>query len=502
MNRKKIAKTLKFENLDDDMFGEIFSEKQIKKDFLFEDTILNPLETLPKDYIWYLENYGSRTLRNMEYQVQVDKDSTYIVAFDGLAAPSSAAQKFRYHTCTGSYAYRLKEDDVYILDAKFLPITSENDGKMLVLNIKDNVESIWQFPSKEDCLKYDLNYEPSLVADNLSSFLTLLKPSQWSSFFKETLLKQGYKETEELSNIWKKNILSAKEQFYNSLEEYEKNHTLNYTEFKDVNEFLTLLNTEPESITFNEPRAVELLYLNNFKTNSALEVEENIKKIRKLKSNLNIKRLSSIIKPLEQFTNNSHGYLGTDHNFQKTTLKSTINGLQSEEDFVFYQNPNTQLLSFVKRAEIRIEDIKIEGIATFEYDTTWSSKKAQNIKWSKIPATLYLNPSAEDFTEEYYDFIRQTINQTSIKEELEQLIFDHYQKNDYPEFLEMSETDKEFFEDCYPNVSSPNEIWKILGVEFDIRFINHTTYDLLFEYGPDDEHGLTVNCTNGKFQIG
>lgn len=505
MNIKIIAKSLNFENLDDDMFAETFSKKQIKKDFLYEDAIANPLENLPEDYIWYLENYGCRTLRNMEYQVQIDKETTYIAAFEGLVAPSGACQKYRYHTCTGSYAYRLEDDEVYTLESKFLPISSENDGKMLVVDIQEKVGSIWQFPSKEDCSKHELNYQPSFVAASFTSFLTLVKLSQWSSYFKETLVQQGYKETEEVSNIWKKNILTAKELFYNCLDEYEKKKTLNFIEFKDISEFLKLLNTEPKFLTINEPRAVELFYLSfesNWKANTAIELEENIKKIQKLKSNLNIKREKCTVEILEQHTNTSKAYIGTDHHFQKTTLKSIINGLQSEEDFVFYKNPNTQLLSLVKRVEIRIEDMRIKGIGTFEYDDSWSSKKTIKTKWSKIPATIYLNPLVEDFIEEYYAFIRQTINDATFKEKIEQFIFDHYQKNDYPAFDDMSKTDKDFFEASYPKISTPNEIWKVLGDEFDIRFIDNQTFVLLFEYGPDDEHGLTITFVNGKFQIG
>ena len=497
MEITKLIKALNFDDLDDDMFAETFSEEQIVKDFSYEDTIPNALEILPKDYIWYLKNYGSRTVRTMEYRVNVDRDTSYIVPFQGLVEPQNACQQYRYQTCTGSYNFRL-EDDVYVLDTKFLPITLEDEGKMLVLDFKDKVGTVWQFPSLLDCHTHGLAYQPSLVAGNFTEFLSFLKPSQWSSYFKDTLLQQGYQETDKISNVWKKNIRTAEEIFYAVLKNYENNTKTNYIEFKNENDFLTTLIEEPEKITINEPRAVELFYLSfNWNVKNETDLKESIQKIQKLKSILARKREYCKLSPLEQHTNTGFSTIGTNHNFYKTILNSTMNGLQCKETFVLYKNPTTQYLSFIKRIQIEKEDLKLKGIGTFEFDYSWSSKRKKKTKWSEIPATIYLNQFEEDFIEDYINFIKQTINDNAFKEKLEQFIFDHYHKNYYSEFLAMTDNAKEYFEDGYPKIKSPSEIWQLLGDEFDMHFIDNQTVEIQFQYLPDNEHGLALNVTNG-----
>ena len=47
----------------------------------------------------------------------------------------------------------------------------------------------------------------------------------------------------------------------------------------------------------------------------------------------------------------------------------------------------------------------------------------------------------------------------------------------------------------------PSKIWKLLGKELDIYFVDNKTFHLQFEYLPDDEHGLTVMVTNDKLKI-
>jgi len=500
MNIEKIVKALNFDDIDDDMFAEFFDKKQIEKDFSFEDAILNAFEVLPKDYLWYLKNYGCRTVRNMEFKVQIDDNTVSVVPFEGLTSPSNATLKYRYHTCTGSYKYRFEDENIKPLADKYLPITSENDDKVTVLDFKEKVGSIWQFPSKVDCEKYNLEYVPSFVAESFTDFLVLIKPSHWSnSYFKKALLNEGYKETEEYSGLYKKKIKTARELFYKKLNIYKKNNAPSFTEFKNLEEFIIQLSADASHIIRNDSRAVELFHVNNFKVNN-LTFEDEIKRIQNFKSKLTIKRQQPTTSALKHLTNNPYR-IGSDHHFYKTTVKSTINGMQSEEDFVLYKNPETQLLSFVKIIDFRIEDLKIKDLGTFEYDSYWSSKKAKKTKWSKIPAKIHLQEDTDNFTEDYFDFIRKTINDESLKEKLETFLYEHYQKNDYAEFLEMSPTDVDYFEGNYPKVTAPSKIWKALGETFDIYFINNKTFKLQFEYTPDDEHGLSLTVVNDKIQL-
>jgi hypothetical protein len=499
---QKIIKNITFDAIEDPEY-DLFTEQQVVEALIYENAVANAKDILPEDYKWYMANRGETTAREVEYQVQIDSDTSLVYAFDRLVSPESACQQYRYQTCTGSYMYRLKDisENDFILDVKFLPISSESQGEMLVMDIKDDIGSIYQFPSEEVCKTHDLAYQPSLVAKSLSEFLKELKPLYT---FRQLLKEKNYKEIVEYSGIWKKNAVTDKELFYNCIEEYEKQIAPDFIKFKDVNEFLNVLVNNLEKITINEPRAVELFYLSfggNWKAKNTTELEVNIQKIQNLKSDLDKKRENYTIETLEKHTSTGYSSIGTDHNFYKTILESTIHGLVCKETFVFYKHPDTQMLSFVKRVKIEIEDMKIKGIDTFEYDFTWSSKTAKKTKWSEIPATIYLNRYKEDFTENYFEFIRQTINDASIKEKLEQFIFDRYQKHDYPGFLDMNKADKSYFEDSYPKVSSPNKIWKLLGEEFDIHFVDEKTYDLQFEYLPDDEHGLKITVTNEQMTM-
>ena len=501
---EKIVKTLNFDDFDDDMFAELFTEEQIKKAFSYENIDTNPLKTLPEDYLWYLQNYGCRTIRTMEHKVQIDKNTHYIVSFDGLVAPEKAWQQYRYHTCMGSYSYRLEDNESEVLDRKFLPITNENKGEMLVMDIKEDIGSIWQFPSKEDCRKYDLIYQPSFVATSFTEFLKLVKPSYGASAFKDKFIQKGFYEITKLSGVWKDNVPTESEIFHQVLTSYETSHTPNYTEFKDEKEFLQALVNYPDKIILNWARTVELFYVSfggNWKIKTSKDLEENIEKTQKLKSHIENKRVNYSIQSLKKHTHTGYNVITATHSFYETIVESKIHGLTCKEKFVLYKNPDTQLFSLVKRVHIEMEDLKIKGIGTFEYDFSWSSKRTKKMKWSKIPATIYLNRYQEDFTEGYFEFIKRTINDVSFKEKLEEAIFNRYQKIDYPEFLAMSKEDQDFFEEGYPRVKTPSEIWKLLGDEFDIHFVDNNRFDLQFEYLPDDEHGLNITVSKGKLII-
>ncbi len=141
MDIKKITSSLSFESLEEDMFAEVFAEAAIEKAFNFEETLPNAVKKLPKDYLWYLENYGCRTVKNLGYLVSLNADTAYIVLFMGLNDPTKVAHNYRYQTCTGSYAYR-KNETGYQLPPNFLPIFSESNDKMLVMDFMDEVGSI------------------------------------------------------------------------------------------------------------------------------------------------------------------------------------------------------------------------------------------------------------------------------------------------------------------------------------------------------------------------
>jgi len=491
----KVIKSIEFDEVED-----AYSENEIFDALQYENEIPNAKEVLPKDYLWYLGNLGDTTVRNVEYEVQIDSNTCLVLSFSGLTYPQEACNQYRYYTCTGSYDYRLDEPTLnFVLDKKFLPISFENQGEILLMDIKENIGSIWQLASKDSCNEHQLEYGPIFVANSLTEFLNILQPID---SFKESLLAKGFKEIDEFSRVWKKNVLTNEELFYQCLSDYEMNTKMDFTQFTNPEEFLKVLIENPGSIKINEPRAVELFHLSFvWKAKNRGEFLDNIEKVRKLKSNLLKKRKNYKLKKLKQYTNTGYSSIGTNHNFYRLFLESSMNDLQCKETFVFYKDSDTQLLSLVKRVKIEIEDLIIKGIGTFEYDFSWSSKNPINTNWSKIPATIYLTRYQEDFTENYYAFIRQTISDSSFKETLEQFIFDHYQKHDYLEFLAMGKADKDYFEDSYPKVSLPSNIWKVLGEEFDIHFIDDQCFDLQFEYLPDDEHGLAITVTNGKLKI-
>lgn len=496
MNIESLTKELNFDAIADDMFAETFTLKQIKKDFSYEGTLAKPLETLPEDYVWYLENYGSRTIRNMEYRVDINDDTCSLKPFHGCESPLTAVVRYQRDTGTGSYSSYYDEGD-FILDQKFLPFAIlEEKGQILVLDFKEKIGSIWQFPSLDDCKKFDLEYVPSFVASSFTAFLGLLKPIYSSE---NNLVKAGYKEAESSSNLWRKNALTFAEIFYQVLADFESNTPTNYLEFKNKKDFLNTLIEQPEMVTVNEARAVEFFYLSyNWKVKNIADFKENIQRIEKQKAKLTSIRENCKLSNLKQLTHTDSGYIGTEHNFFETKLKCLMGGVSCEETFVLYNNPNTKQLSFIKRLRIEKDDLKLNGIGTFSFDYNWKSKRKSKIVWSEISAMLYLSEFEENFTDDYVVFIKKTMNDISFKDTIEQFVFDRYQTIDYPEFLAQDKQTRDEWREAHPDVKTAAEIWQILEGELDIHFIDSQTFDVQFSYSPDPEHGLCLTVKNGK----
>ncbi len=506
MEIEKIVTALSFEKIEDDMFADFFSQSAIQKVFSVEEK--RPQE-LPKDYLWYLENYGCRTAINHGYMVQVDVDTAYVVLFEGLNSPQDVMQNYRYQTCTGPYAYRRKEEPNILLPSKFLPIYTASDDKMLVMDFVDDIGAIWQFPSKEDCKNYGLDYQPVFLAKSLTAFLLLLKPATiWASDFNKELVMQGYKEVANYAGVWKKNALTNTEFLYQLIEEHEKTIADSCSEFKNEHEFLAALIADVSAIEIKGTRAaylMNIIYPQPSRVNNLAALKILIQRSRN-QPDLDKDRSNPTISKLEPFITTGTAEvkgrtIDKNLNYYKARVSSTISGLIAHEDFIFYKCPEKQLFSFVRRTKIAMDNFEIKEVATFAYNYSWSSTEAVEVSWVPVPAMLHLAVSEAAFTELYFDFIRKVIKDITLKSKFEQLVFDHYQKNDFPEYLEMSDSDKDFFGDGYPKLNVPSDIWKLIKDFFDIRFLGNQKMQLDFDYAPDDEHGLTVMINNGSWSI-
>lgn len=200
-----VVSTITFEEWDED---EVFSEQEIVDALLYDDTIPNVREILPKDYKWYMAKYGERIIdiRNVSFLTQYDKNTYIVISFLGLVDPVAVYQQYRYLTCTGSYDYRLEEisDDESVLNIKFLPISLESAfGDVLLMDIKDKIGSIWHIPDKSYCEKYNIKCkEPYFVADSFTDFLKLHIND---SSYDEGLLARGFKQVGgKGTGIWKR----------------------------------------------------------------------------------------------------------------------------------------------------------------------------------------------------------------------------------------------------------------------------------------------------------
>lgn len=202
---EKVIKSITFDEWDDD---EVFSEQEIIDALLYDDTVPNAKEILPEDYKWFMAKYGELGIdvRNISFLTIYDENTYIVIDFLGLVEPVAVYRQYRYLTCTGSYDYRLEEisDDESVLDIKFLPISLESAWKeVLLMDIKDNIGSIWHIPDKSYCEKYNIKCkEPYFVADNFTDFLKLHIDDL---SYEEDLLARGFKQIGgKGTGVWKR----------------------------------------------------------------------------------------------------------------------------------------------------------------------------------------------------------------------------------------------------------------------------------------------------------
>lgn len=200
-----IVKQMRF-NANMASFSDRFTEDDIIKALLYEDTLPHIKDVLPEDYKWYMQNYGSAYFEPGNILTQYN-DETYIdVNVMGLDEPVNIYRNYAYHTRTGSCDYRMEDvesdDNKLVLEKKYMPITV--DGKilgsgMMVMDIEDNIGSIWRIPPRIEFLNDSSvdHLTPYFVAENFTNFLKLL-----ISYPKDVqkLKQQGYELGKEVSD--------------------------------------------------------------------------------------------------------------------------------------------------------------------------------------------------------------------------------------------------------------------------------------------------------------
>lgn len=187
--------------------------------------------------------------------------------------------------------------------------------------------------------------------------------------------------------------------------------------------------------------------------------------------------------------------------FMTKTVKSTIgDNLTFDEQYLLYYDAKSGLWTIVRRLEGTIKDVRVKGIGTFGFDTTykWHLKKKVAPVWAEFKCELHVGGEEDALTAEVIELITEILNKASFRKIFEDHVFHIYRERYYAEFEAMDAEEKKDWIKDFPQISSSQEIWPLLGRKASIQVYGGRSFTIQVEAGFDPEHGLNIRVENWK----
>lgn len=482
------------------MFNEIKFVEDWQPPHLYSEEQISQLEQeigaqFPDVFRQYMQTRGTQ---------KIDSDVTYCIVdlngfldlfqYDNFVHQAFFNSHYRkYREKSDSYEFDLEKEKYFpFSQLNQTGVTKQGVFRLFISLNEQNYGTIW--------VGHDLYYEKTkeiyFVADSFSSFLESLAADRIRSradfLASMTSGKKSYKE------IVKENNDSL---FYRWLDDYEQTTTINFLQFNSLQEFADTLLNNSQDISLNPLRKVKFGYYRSGAQSHYRKQDELFGAIKRFSEHQpEFNHFSSItdIKPLQEYT----FPMGVDghHDFYSCWVEGVLNnGMKCEEEFVFYKDPLTHSLSFIAINATRYESVKVKGLGTFDYDgISWKMARKKKPKWSNVPCSVTINDGNDLFDTENCLFMTEFFNQEELRGDFETFVYQQYQTIDYPEYLAGDQEEQEEYRECYPNISSKEEIWQLLGESMRIHVdTTKKSISIYSDYLPDDEHGITIEVREG-----
>lgn len=189
------------------------------------------------------------------------------------------------------------------------------------------------------------------------------------------------------------------------------------------------------------------------------------------------------------------------HGFRLVAVDCLVgDGFRLREHYLLHSDQRQWTL--LRRHDATIDDVRMKGVGTLAFDATykWKLKKKVTPAWSELPIELHVDGEEDALTAERIAFIKDVIARAEFKPEFEAHVFELYSGRMYPEFEAMSDDEKAEWQDCYPKLAQPREIWRLLGKKGAIYIRSDREFEIYTDASWDLEHGLTARVADWRIE--
>lgn len=175
-------------------------------------------------------------------------------------------------------------------------------------------------------------------------------------------------------------------------------------------------------------------------------------------------------------------------------------GMKMKEEYLLFQDAGSKDWSIVRRLESSIGNVKVTGVGTFAYDSTykWHLKTKVQPVWSELKAELNVDGEEDALSAGRIGFIKEIVSKAEFRPVLEDYSFRLYRDRYYPDFEAMDADEKHDWAEDFPDIAGPREVWRLFKKKSRIHVESDRTFTLWLDAGFDPEHGLEVRVEDWK----
>lgn len=195
------------------------------------------------------------------------------------------------------------------------------------------------------------------------------------------------------------------------------------------------------------------------------------------------------------------GFVGQKLSKGFTTIEvtSTVGeDLTFDEQYLLYCEAKAGQWSIVGRLKGSIKDVRVKGVGTFGFDTTykWHLKKKVKPAWAEFKAELNVEGEEDALTSQAIDLIKEILGKADFRSVFENHVFRLYKERYYPDFEAMDGDEKKDWVKDFPDITAASEISTLLRKKASIHLHRDGAFTLYVDAGFDPEHGLELRVEN------
>jgi len=187
--------------------------------------------------------------------------------------------------------------------------------------------------------------------------------------------------------------------------------------------------------------------------------------------------------------------------FMTVSVESLVgDGMKMKEEYLLFHDAGSKQWSIVRRLESSIGNVKVQGVGTFAYDSTykWHLKTKVQPVWSELKADLNVDGEEDALSAGRIGFIKEIVAKAEFRSVLEEYVFRIYRDRYYPDFEAMDDDEKKDWAKDFPEIAGSSEIWQLFRKKSRIHVESDRAFTLWLDAGFDPEHGLEVRVKDWK----